>query len=401
MATGVTHNVRAMDRDTARQVDLNGFITVEGNPISKEGVYDYLGSQIPGYTGNPNDIVKVYRPMEELMRPETIESFKLLPFIDEHNWLGQNGIDPGTIPFTGITGENVYADAPYLRAPIKVFSEKMKTDIIDGKVELSPGYLYDVYLEPGVWNGQPYQYVQRNLRGNHLALVYKGRTGSDVAVMDSANDNPQEKSKMTLEEIIAALGKLDDVGRAAVLAAIQAQGNGANPDAPAATPDAPAATTDADTPSDTPAAKPEEENKPAPAAAADADADKPAEGKGMDSAILARLTALETENKALKTQVQGMDTVEGLFKTIKERNDLAQRVSVHVGAFAFDSMTAEQVAVYGLEKLGVKNVAKGTEVAVLNGVLAVKQAPVVVAFGQDSAITAPAKNAVTDALNSL
>lgn len=393
MTIGVTHNVRAMDRDTARKIDLNGFVTIEGNPISKEGVYDYLGSQIPGYPGNPNDIVKVYRPMEELMRPETIESFKLLPFIDEHNWLGANGIDPGTIPFTGITGENVYADVPYLKAPIKVFSEKMKADIIEGKVELSPGYLYDVYAEPGVWNGQPYQYVQRNLRGNHLALVYKGRTGSDVAVMDSANDNPQEKSKMTLEELIAAIGKLDDVSRVALLAAINAQGAGDTPAETPADPAAPAApAADADEPSDTPA-DPEK-----PAAAAAADEDKPAEGKGMDQAILNRLTALENENKALKTQVKGMDTVEGLFKTIKERNDLANRVSVHVGAFAFDSMTTEQVAAYGLEKLGVKNVAKGTEVAVLNGVLAVTKQPTVVAFAQDSA---PVKNAMTDALNSL
>lgn len=395
MNTGVTHNVRGMDRESARKIDLNGFVTIENNPISKEGVYDYLGSQIPGYTGNPNDIVKVYRPMEELMRPETIETFKLLPFIDEHNWLGQNGIDPGTIPFTGITGENVYADAPYLKAPIKVFSEKMKADIIEGKVELSPGYLYDVYAEPGVWNGQPYQYVQRNLRGNHLALVYKGRTGSDVAVMDSADTKTQEKSKMTLEELIAAIGKLDDVSRVALLAAINAQGAGEAPvptDAPA-----PAATLDADAnkPSDTPI----DPEKPAPAAATDdTDADKPAESKGMDAAVINRLNALEAENKALKTQVQGMDSAETLMKKISQRNELANRVSVHVGAFAFDSMTTEQVAAYGLEKLGVKNVAKGAEIAVLNGVLDVKKQPTVVAFAQDSA---PVKNAMTDALNSI
>lgn len=394
MTIGVTHNVRAMDRESARKIDLNGFVTIEGNPISKEGVYDYLGSQIPGYTGNPNDIVKVYRPMEELMRPETIDTFKLLPFIDEHNWLGQNGIDPGTIPFTGITGENVYADAPYLRAPIKVFSEKMKADIIDGKVELSPGYLYDVYAEPGVWNGQPYQYVQRNLRGNHLALVYKGRTGSDVAVMDSADTKTQEKSKMTLEELIAAIGKLDDVSRVALMAAINAQAGGA-PESELPNPGEPNPATDANpAPGADPAPGAEE---PKPGAATDAV--PPTEGKGMDQAIIDRLNALETENKALKTQVQGMDSAESLMKKISERNDLANRVSVHVGAFAFDSMTTEQVAAYGLEKLGVKDVAKGSEVAVLNGVLAVKKQPTVVAFAQDSAPVT--KNAMTDALNTL
>ncbi len=313
--------------------------------------------------------------------------------IGNHTWLGEKGIDAGSLPFTGITGEQVYADAPYLRSNLKMFSEEMKADIIAGKVELSPGYLYDVYLQPGVWNGQPYQYVQRNLRGNHLALVMTGRTGVDVAVMDSANDNPQEKSKMTLEELLAAIAKLDEVGKAALMAGINHMSGGEgelpNPGEPA--PEVPAV--DADVPGDG-------EEKPVPAAAADADPEKePA--KAMDSAVIKRLNALEAENKALRVQVQGMDSAETIMKQISERNELAQKVSVHIGAFACDSMTAQQVAAYGLEKLGVKDVAKGSEIAVLNGVLAVKSQPTQVAFGMDSAIKTPAKNDVTDAINSL
>lgn len=390
----VVRNARAMDRESARKVDINGWLTVEGNPISKEGVYDYLGSQIPGYPGNPDDIVKVFRPMEELMRPETIESFKLLPFIDDHKWLGEKGIDTGSLPFTGITGEGVYADAPYLRSNLKVFSEELKADIIAGKVELSPGYLYDVYLQPGVWNGQPYQYVQRNLRGNHLALVMTGRTGSDVAVMDSDDTSTQGKKKMTLEELLAAIAKLDEVGKAALMAGINHMSGDADAPGAEATPPAAAAT---DAPGDD---VPPGEEKPPVAAATDAE---PAttEGKAMDAAVAKRLQALETENAALKTKVQGMDSAETLMKKIAERNDLAQRVSVHVGAFAFDSMTAQQVAAYGLEKMGVKDVSAGNEVAVLNGVLAVKTQPTQVAFAMDSAVQSTAKNDVTDALNSL
>lgn len=389
----VVRNARAMDRESARKVDINGWLTVEGNPISKEGVYDYLGSQIPGYPGNPDDIVKVYRPMEELMRPETIESFKLLPFIDDHKWLGEKGIDTGSLPFTGITGEGVYADAPYLRSNLKVFSEELKADIIAGKVELSPGYLYDVYLQPGVWNGQPYQYVQRNLRGNHLALVMTGRTGSDVAVMDSDDTSNQGKKKMTLEELLAAIAKLDEVGKAALMAGINHMSGEADaPGAEANPPTIPAT----DAPGDE--AIPSTEEKPATAAATDAD---PELGKDMDAALVKRLQALETENAALKIKVQGMDSAETLMKKIAERNDLAQRISVHTGAFAFDSMTAQQVAAYGLEKMGVKDVTAGNEVAVINGVLAVKTQPTQVAFAMDSAAPSTAKNDVSDAINSI
>lgn len=389
MTVAVALNARAMDKESARRLDSNGFVTVEGNPISKEGVYDYLGSQIPGYDGNPDDIVKVYRPASELARPETIDSFKLLPFIDDHKWLGAKGIDPGTVPLTGITGEQIYFEAPYLRANLKVFSEEMKADIIAGKVELSPGYLYDVYLEPGVFNGQPYRYVQRNLRGNHLALVLTGRTGSDVAVMDSDDTLNQGKPKMTLEELLAAIGKLDDVAKAALLAGIAHMSDGT--DAPA---DASIPATDA--PADAPA--PTDET-PKPAAATDADPQEPA--KAMDnSVLLTRLAKLEGENNALRTQVQGMDSAETIVKKIGQRNELASRLSVHVGAFACDSMTIEQVAAYGIEKLGLKDIPKGAELATLNGALAVKSAPVTVAFGMDSVVPDTA-NAVSDALKAL
>lgn len=392
----VVRNARAMDRESARLVDMNGWLTVNGNPISKEGVYDYEGHQIPGYEGNPNDIVKVYRPMEELMKPETIESFKLLPFINDHTWLGKEGENAGSLPFTGITGENVYADAPYLKSNLKVFSEELKAAIIEGKVELSPAYIYDVYFQPGVWNGQPYQYVQRNLRGNHLALVETGRTGSDVAVMDSADDNSPRKSKMTLEEILAEIAKLDEVGKTALMAGINHMAQG---DAPADSPDETVTDVPAtDAPGDDAA---QAEEKPVEAAAADADPEAdPA--KAMDSAaIIRRLNALEAENKNLKVQVKAMDSAENVMKQISQRNELAQRVAVHVGAFACDSMTAQQVAAYGLKKLGVADVAKGTEIAVLNGVLAVKQQPTQVAFGMDSAAKSTSKNDVSDAINAL
>lgn len=42
----MTTGAKAQDR-SARVVDDNGWINVEGNPISKVGVFDYLGSEIP------------------------------------------------------------------------------------------------------------------------------------------------------------------------------------------------------------------------------------------------------------------------------------------------------------------------------------------------------------------
>jgi hypothetical protein len=56
--------------------------------------------------------------------------------------------------------------------------------IDSGKKELSIGYrcLYDIVSR--VYNGVKYDAIQRQIRGNHVALVEEGRSGHDVAVLD-------------------------------------------------------------------------------------------------------------------------------------------------------------------------------------------------------------------------
>ena len=51
---------------SSREEDKNGFLRVNMNPITKEGVFPYLGSEI-GLKGNDaNRVVYVYRPIDEI-----------------------------------------------------------------------------------------------------------------------------------------------------------------------------------------------------------------------------------------------------------------------------------------------------------------------------------------------
>ena len=79
---------------SAQSVDINGYVEVKGNPISKVGVYPYLGREIGA--PEPDRVYKIYRPEEELSSPETIASFKLVPLVDEHAMLGSEdgGFEP-------------------------------------------------------------------------------------------------------------------------------------------------------------------------------------------------------------------------------------------------------------------------------------------------------------------
>ncbi len=171
---------------TNREYDVNGFMEVKANPLSKVGVFEYLGSSIKG-APDPNKVYKVYRPAEELSSEECINSFKLIPWVDDHEMLGKSsdGLTPAEQKGVhGVIGEEVFFDGEYLRGNLKVFSEGLHDTINDGKNELSCGYRCGYTEQSGLFNGEYYDYIQHTIRGNHLATVDEGRMGPEVAVMD-------------------------------------------------------------------------------------------------------------------------------------------------------------------------------------------------------------------------
>ena len=156
----------AQDRaETRREWDINGWFEVKSNPLSKVGVFDYLGASIDGdgSTGlDPDRIYKVYRPKEELSSDECMDSFKLLPWIDDHEMLGGPMTPAEYKGVQGVIGEEIYFDESDLtmKGNIKVFSESMKNQIEGGKTELSCGYRcksqnWKPWSQPSVFQSTP------------------------------------------------------------------------------------------------------------------------------------------------------------------------------------------------------------------------------------------------------
>lgn len=198
---------------------------------------------------------------------------------------------------------------------------------------------------------------------------------------------------MTLEELIAALGKLDAPSIAAVMAALQQMNQ----------PEVPAEPVLDEDPIDPVAAPAEDEDPNAPKAEdEDPDAPKAEDEDPTDTpkAQDAKIAALTKQVNTLTKQVKAQDTG-ALLKELGKRNELASRLTQHIGAFACDSMDTVAVAKYGLEKLGIKGIAAGHEVSALNAALAMKAATprTIVAFGQDAAPTKD--NAVSSAIDAL
>lgn len=339
---------------TARIEDKNGFVTVQGNPITRAGVTVYKGRDLPSYPGNGNDDVRVLKHPDDLSRPETLESFKLIPFIQEHIWLGEEGIDPAHLPLTGTTGENVYWDPPFIRASIRWFTPRITEELQSGKNELSVGYHFTLIPESGVYEGEPYDYRATNIRGNHVINCVEGRAGPTVAVMDAVLTKKSEEI-MTYEEILAAVQALAPEDRERLLADLT-----------------PAVTEDA-------VVDPIVEDEVAPESTSMSSAMEKAEDlideakAVLESAPEAGGMASDEETKMpflaeTKAQDALNSNIKAILAAMAARNIMAERLSRHIGVFAFDSMTLSDVAEYGCEKLGMK--AKGRRaIDILNGYL--------------------------------
>ena len=411
-----------MPKESKRSTDWNGFMEVKDNPISKIGVYPYLGSEIPG-AEDPDRIYYVYRPAEELARQETIDSFKLMPFIDEHEILGKSGMPAERKGMQGTIGEQVYYDEPYLRGNIKIHSSAAQSLIQAGKVELSPCYGCDWVKGDGTFDGKPYQYTQRNIMGNHLALVEEGRTGPDVAVqdhrkftLDSSRLLPMEFTPEQLAQLKALIAEMmgtktgdedpvkdpaKDEDPAAdadpekdpakdedvvVEPEVTTEQAGAAEEAVTASEEAQAAIEEVAAAIEEVAAAAEEV-----VAAADSKR-KPAQDKltkakaklagartkharlaadaklktrlAKDGAMVRQIDALQKEIKALQAK-PAQDSVAATISQVADRDALANQVTQHVGVFDHSRMTADGVAKYAVDKLGIK-CAKGSEAIALD-----------------------------------
>lgn len=348
----------------AHTIDKNGYVLIEDNPISKSGIFDYLGSDISEEL-EPNKVYKVLREEKELNNPETINSFKLTPWLPRHEMIGEGNTDAEEVGVRGVTGENVYFKNGTLYSNLKLFATDLKQSIKDGLKELSCGFGCTWTVESGVYEGQPYQAKQTEIRGNHLASVPVGRMGKKVAVaMDRATfalDNLNLKPNgddMTLEE---AQAKIKDLEKKLVAKGAQDMDDKDK-----------AEDMDKDKAEDMDKDK-AEDKKPEKGVNPFTDKDDKKKG-GMDAAI-AQLTSAVNKLGAdvAKIQSSAVDA-NSVMKSLSERNELANKSAAIVGAFDHSNMNSQEVAEYALKKIGMA-CDSGAEIATLNGYLAAKAAP--------------------------
>jgi hypothetical protein len=170
---------------TSRQMTAEGYMVAPGN-LARTGVQDYrayeLGLDADGM--DPMKVIRLHRPPEEVFDTASMASFESKPITIEH-------------PPVAVTADNwtelakgevrdVARSGDLMTGTLLIKAKDAIEALQSGKAQLSNGYTFELDMTPGTTaDGHAYDGVQRNIRGNHVALVDAARCGSACRIADS------------------------------------------------------------------------------------------------------------------------------------------------------------------------------------------------------------------------
>jgi hypothetical protein len=168
-----------VDKGEFRQPQMNpqGFLIADGY-ATRAGIFEYL---LPN-----GSVQRELRPYEEVFDSASLKSLSNVIVTNEHPPEMVSSANASKYN-VGHTSE-VEADGSYVKVGLTITDESaIKAVQNKDKQELSCGYICELELTPGEFEGVRYDAIQRNIRYNHLALVAFGRAGPEARVrIDSA-----------------------------------------------------------------------------------------------------------------------------------------------------------------------------------------------------------------------
>lgn len=177
-----------LNLNSEREYSAEGFLRVPAR-ISRTGIQEYRAIELNITDRDPNDIIKVYRPEDEVFKDASLKSFASKPVTNNHPPELVNSKNASKY-IVGMSETEVSRDGDFVTTVLNITSEDAIRAIESGKVELSNGYEADIELTPGITpTGEHYDAIQRNINGNHIAIVTKGRAGSSCKVADNQPKN--------------------------------------------------------------------------------------------------------------------------------------------------------------------------------------------------------------------
>lgn len=176
-----------------------GFLICRNVPIARIGDQKYYAHELQ-LDGDPNREVMVHRYEDDVFDKATIASFEGKPVTDTHPNVSVTADNYSKLAKGH--AQNVRREGDYIVADLYITDKDLIEQIQSGeKKEVSCGYLC-TYVPDGD------DYKQTKIRGNHVAVVQRGRAGHEVAIHDTAAETAEEGRTLMskFKEVLAAFG---------------------------------------------------------------------------------------------------------------------------------------------------------------------------------------------------
>lgn len=168
---------------TKREYTDEGFLIVPAR-ISRTGIQEYLALEMGLTDRDPSDIINIFRPEEEVFSDVSLKSFANKPVTNNHPSELVTSKNSKEVS-VGFSGPDVTKDGMFVKVILHITDQASIDSVENGKVELSNGYTSDIDWTAGVTpDGIQFDGIQRNIKGNHIALVEIGRAGTECRIAD-------------------------------------------------------------------------------------------------------------------------------------------------------------------------------------------------------------------------
>ena len=173
-----------------------GFLICKNVPIARTGTQDYLGSELGLSGGDSGRIIAVLRSPDEVFSEAALASFEGKPVTNDHppGLIGPDDVKNYEMGHAQNIRRGTGEWKDFMIADLHIHDRDLIDAIQNGKREISCGYECDYAKnEDGT-------YSQKNIRGNHVAVVDRGRAGKRAAILDSDKNKAEKPERKAMSK---------------------------------------------------------------------------------------------------------------------------------------------------------------------------------------------------------
>jgi len=192
---------RRYDRSTLRSPvrEPNGWLRFDALP-TRIGVFTYQNAD--------GSLRRELRLPQHVFDSRALASFHMVPLTNDHPDEALTADNTAQYQ-RGSIGNDVRRDGDFVRVSGLVTDAALVAAIMAGKTELSCGYDCELVPTAGEWNGIKYDAIQTNIRGNHIAVVDRGRAGPSARINMDAAIMVSDKGDGAMEMVKIKIGDLE------------------------------------------------------------------------------------------------------------------------------------------------------------------------------------------------